>query len=72
MDSSDRSVSIVVGFVSAALVAIIFLMGSCSVKEAEVNLPNHMLTTKTEYNVKMACIAARGEYNDYNRCTFQK
>ena len=72
MNSGDRAGSVIAGFVSAAAVAIVFMVSSCSVSETHINQPADMLKIRAEHSVKMACIQAKGEYTEYNRCTFKK
>ena len=46
MNSDDRSLCIVSGFICAMIVAVIFLLSSCHLQESRVNLPLTMLQEK--------------------------
>lgn len=74
MNSGDRAGSIAMGFGSAAVVAIAFLMSSCMARETAARQPAEILRLKTEHVQKMTCIQQRGEWKhiDYaDTCVFK-
>jgi len=75
MQSTDRATSIIFGFAFAALVAIVFMVSSCTLSKATVDRTNDALRIKSSHILNAKCIEARGEwvhenYTDY--CKFNK
>lgn len=75
MNTTDRMFSIVWGFISAAFVASVFLIGSCSNKQDVINAPISMVKAKSDHLIKMKCIETRGDWvheDGSDRCKFTK
>jgi hypothetical protein len=75
MNGEQRSITLCLGMLFTALVAIAFLIGSCSIREDTIRNPANILEIKSAHILKSKCIDARGEwvhenYTDY--CKFTK
>lgn len=75
MNSTERATSIIFGFGFAALVAIVFMISSCTIRQIELRAPADAIAAKSEHIQRVYCIRNRGEWtqvdkNGYNTVVY--